>query len=60
MKFYTVYYTLFLQLINSMVHSDAWSVNIMEEHELRAFQNKFKGDMDLRDRKKETQLKNNG
>jgi len=39
---------------------DAWSVNIMEEHELIACQNRFKGDLDLRDRKKETQLKNNG
>jgi hypothetical protein len=29
----------------------------MEEHGLRAFQNRFKGDLDLRDRKKETQLK---
>jgi hypothetical protein len=38
---------------------DAWSVNIMEEHELIAFQNRFKEDLDLRDRKKETQLKNN-
>jgi hypothetical protein len=32
----------------------------MGEHEMRAFQNRFKGDLDLRDRKKETQLKNNG